>query len=327
MHAVLDHGRLEPVARDVLRRIDALGPDAVALTHAVAVLGDHASLDAAAALAELDVDAAARAVTALAAADVFAPGAAPRFRHPVVRAAVGDALAPAELAVAHARAARLLAERAAPPIEIAAHLRLAPPAGDPWAVERLRDAAREAREQGVPELSAALLERALAEPPAERAHVLRELASAELAAGQPSGIERMHEAFAVLDDARDRAAAALELSSTLHVRMQPRVAIDLLSRAREGLEDRELDLTLEALLAAHARMDLATAGDTLERLQRRAEGLAGDTQAERFAIAVATALAPSETAAEHARGAELVERVVASGRHPPACRRAGSSPA
>ncbi len=310
VHAVLDHGRLEPVARDVLRRIDTLGPDAVALTHAAAVLGGHASLDAAAALAGVEVEAAARAVTALAAADVFAPGPAPRFRHPVVHAAVYDALAPAELAVAHRQAARLLAERAAPPVEIAAHVRMAPAAGDPWAVERLREAAREARAQGVPELAAALLERALAEPPSDRAHVLRELASAELAAGQPRGVDRMREAFDVLEDPRERAEAALRLSTALHVRMRPQVATELAARAREGLDDAELDLTLEAVQAAHARMELATAGDVVERLQRRVAGLTGATSAERFAMAVAAALAPSRTAAEHAHGAELLERVV-----------------
>jgi len=323
VHAVLDHGRLEPVARDVLRRIDALGPDAVALTHAVAVLGDHASLDATAALAGLEPEAAARAVTALAAADVLASGVAPRFRHPVVRAAVYDALAPAELAIAHGRAARLLAERAAPAVEVAAHVRMAPPAGDPWAVERLREAAREARAQGVPELSAALLERALAEPPDERAQVLRELASAELAAGQPQGVERMREAFDAFEDPHERAETVLRLSTALHVRLQPRVATELIARAREGIDDPELDLTLEALHAAHARMELASAGDAIEQLQRRVAGLTGATPAERFAMAVAAAFAPAKTAAEHARGAELLESVVMTEQLPPGMSESG----
>jgi DNA-binding CsgD family transcriptional regulator len=323
VHAVLDHGRLEPVARDVLRRVGALGPEAVELAHAVAVLGPHATLEAAAVLAGLEPEDAARAVTALTAADVFASDAAPRFRHPVVRAAIYDALAPAELALAHGRAARLLAERAAPAVEVAAHVRMAPPAGDAWAVARLRDAAREARAQGVPELAAALLERALAEPPPDRARVLHELASAELAAGQPGAVERMREAFAALVDPRERAAAAVELSSTLHVRMQPGVALDLLSRAREGLADAELDLTLETLIAAHARMDLATAGDAVERLQRRVAGLAGETPAERFAMAGAAMFAPARTAAQHARGAELIERVVATERLPPGLSESG----
>jgi DNA-binding CsgD family transcriptional regulator len=153
--------------------------------------------------------------------------------------------------------------------------------------------------------------------------VLRELASAELAAGQPGGIGRMREAFDALEDPRERAAAAVELSSTLHTRMQPGVAIDLLSRAREGIADPELDLTLDTLIVAHARMDLATAGDAIGRLQQRVAGLAGETPAERFAMAGVAMFAPARTAAEHARGAEMIERVVASERLPPGLSESG----
>ena len=315
-------GALEPVARDVLRRIDTLGPDAVALTHAAAVLGGHASLDAAAALAGWSGRGRARG-------QLRWPRrtCSPRRRAalpPSRRARGGRRRARAGRAGGRPRPRGAAARRArGAAVEIAAHLRLAPAGrrsvGGRAAARGGPRGPRAGRPGAPPRCSSA---RWPSLRPAA-GHVLRELASAELAAGQPGGIERMHDAFAALDDPRERAAAALELSSTLHVRMQPRVAIDLLSRARAGLEDRELDLTLEALLAAHARMDLATAGDTLERFQRRVAGLAGDTQAERFAIAAAAALAPSESAAEHARGAELLERVVASGRHPPGMSESG----
>ena len=43
---------------------------------------------------------------------------------------------------------------------------LAPPRGDPWVVERLREAAAIAIERGAPDAALAHLQRAQAEPPA-----------------------------------------------------------------------------------------------------------------------------------------------------------------
>ncbi len=60
------------------------------------------------------------------------------------------------------------AESAAEPERIAAHLLLARPAGDPWAVRMLRDAASSAIARGAPDSAVAYLRRALEEPPGER---------------------------------------------------------------------------------------------------------------------------------------------------------------
>jgi hypothetical protein len=193
----------ERMARDVRRRIDGLPPGAAALTRAVAVLGDGCAPGAAAALADLTEAEAVRAAAGLAAADVLADaGTELRFRHPVVRAAVADRIPAAERAAAHGRAARLLAARGAPAAVIAGHLRAAPPDADPRAVEHLRAAAAQARAQGLPEVAAAHLARALAEPPpaAERAGVLRELGTAELAAELPDGPDHLAQALDLLTD-------------------------------------------------------------------------------------------------------------------------------
>ena len=144
----------------IARRLAALGDAAGPLAAAVAVLGDGYELALAAQLAGVELDEARRAAAELAAADVLEDAAAPRFRHPLVRAAVTERLPAVELGRAHARAARLLADREAPPGAIAAHLLLAPPAGEAWVPESLRHAAREARGQGAPELAAAYLRRA-----------------------------------------------------------------------------------------------------------------------------------------------------------------------
>src|SRR6185312_15925774 len=65
---------VESVARAVLGRIAALGPDAMALAGAVAILGEGVPLRLAASLGGIDPDAAPPAADRLAAADVLAPG-------------------------------------------------------------------------------------------------------------------------------------------------------------------------------------------------------------------------------------------------------------
>ena len=176
------------------------------------MLGDGCELALAAELAGVELAEARRAAAELAAADVLEDAAAPRFRHPLVRAAVTERLPAVELGRAHAGAARLLADREAPPGAIAAHLLLAPPAGEAWVPESLRHAARDARGQGAPELAAAYLRRALAEPPADRTAVLLELGRAEHAAGASEAASRLETAWRATDDPQ----IALELATLLY---------------------------------------------------------------------------------------------------------------
>ncbi len=311
----------ERMARAVRRRIDALAPGADRLTRAVGVLGDGCAPGLAAALAGLTEDEAVRAAADLAAADVLADAGELAFRHPVVRAAVVDRIPAAELSAAHGAAARLLAERGASAAAVAAHLRHAPPAADPRAVEHLRAAAIQARTQGLPEVAAAHLRRALAEPPvaAERAGVLRELGSAEIAAELPQGPDRLAEALELLRDPRERAEVALELAGALFDQLRVPEAAAVARGALAGLgdADRETALLLETLVAECVRMDLGVSGDEVERLQARAATLRGDTPAERFALAVSAMMRGSDTAEDHAAAAALIDRAVAAGPLPP----------
>src|SRR6476469_5266868 len=75
--------KAEPIAQAVLRRIGPEGPEAGRLTRALAVLGGPAPLRQAAALAGLDLPAAARLADRLRAADVLAPGSVLEFAHPI----------------------------------------------------------------------------------------------------------------------------------------------------------------------------------------------------------------------------------------------------
>src|SRR5437773_2051096 len=153
--------KAEPIAQAVLRRI---GPEA-GLTRALAVLGGPAPLRQAAALAGLDLPAAARLADRLRAADVLAPGSVLEFAHPIVRTAVYESIPPGERALAHAEAARLLERDGADAERLALHLLRSEPGGDPGVAALLRAAAAAATGRGAPGAAAACLRRALDEPP------------------------------------------------------------------------------------------------------------------------------------------------------------------
>ena len=175
------------VARAVLLRLSAAPAAATALVRAIAVLGDAASVVEAACLADLSADEAALAADSLVELAILKQADSLEFAHPIVRQAIYDDIGAHERARAHARAARILAARAADDERIAAQIAKAEPIGEAARVELLRRAADRALIQGAPAAAIAWLTRALAEPPASesRPQVLLELGSAELRLGMP----------------------------------------------------------------------------------------------------------------------------------------------
>ena len=157
-------GSLEGIARLVITRVRGLGPDALGLAQALAVLGDGCELRHAAAIAGVTTAVAAGLAEGLVRAEVLAAGDEPRFVHPVIRNALEASLDSGGKDRAHRCAARLLHADAAPPGQVAAHLMRVRPAGDGWVPARLREAARAAMDSGAPQAAAALLDRVLAEP-------------------------------------------------------------------------------------------------------------------------------------------------------------------
>ena len=155
----------------LLLRLARLGPAAIALAQAVAILERDARLVTAAALAELDEPAARAAADALIAARVLDAAHPLRFAHPVLRAAVYADVGLARRAAGHRRAAELL--DASAPDRAALHLLATHPSGDPWVLDRLRAAADRALAQGSTGGARALLERALEEAPARRRDTAR----------------------------------------------------------------------------------------------------------------------------------------------------------
>jgi DNA-binding CsgD family transcriptional regulator len=203
----------QTVSRAVLARVSRVGGEAAALTEAVAVLGGRGELRHAAALARLDQDAAARASDALSQIGVLRSARPLQFVHPLVQAAVYEAIPPGRRSLAHSAAARLLAADGASPDRVALHLLSAEPAGEQWVVEALCTAAAAASVRGAPDQAAGYLRRALTEPPAagERAVVLHQLGAAELLARDPAATDHLAQALDATEDPGARGGIALLL--------------------------------------------------------------------------------------------------------------------
>jgi DNA-binding CsgD family transcriptional regulator len=203
----------DAVGRSLRVRVGRLGPDAAALARTVAVLGDDVPLRHAAVLSDLSVAQASLAADSLSAANVLLAREPLKFVHPLVRQAIEQDIAASEVASRHLDAARLLYGEGEGVELVAAHLLLGRAEGDPWVVERLQAAAREARSSGAPQSAVRYLERALAEPPSreQRPQVLGELGAAEAVLGLPAAPEHLAAASAETADPRHRAELALEL--------------------------------------------------------------------------------------------------------------------
>ena len=211
VHALLAAGDGTPrsVIDSIALRLEALPSSCLRLARALAVLDGMASGTVAARVASLDVRSTVEAFEALSRADIVR---GEDFAHPLVRAAVYEAIPARERADLHAVAARLLSH----PEHVAAQLMAAGPGLGAWTVEPLREAARLAWARGAPDEAATLLRRAAEEamPRAQHAGVARELAHALVASAGPDGLPALREALA-LAEPQERAALSLELGRAL----------------------------------------------------------------------------------------------------------------
>jgi DNA-binding CsgD family transcriptional regulator len=228
----------ERLRQDVLRRLERLGEPALDAARALAVLGDGAPPRLIAALGELDAESAARALDALAGEGMLLAGEGmplagqgvapagdaaglgvtrPAFAHPLLRAAVYEALPEHSRARMHARAAALRRADGAPAETIAAQLLRAGGEGSAANVADLRAAATDAVRRGAPQSAAAYLARALEEPPPapQRGELLGELGQAELLMRDPAALGHLREAIAVGADPAERVRLRWMLSDAL----------------------------------------------------------------------------------------------------------------
>ena len=233
------------VARAVRARLRRLPRGCLELARAVSVLGDGCDLAFAAALVELDDADAPRAADALAAASILEPSRPLTFVHPLVRASVYGELGAGERSALHLRAARALNAARAGVDRIAVHLLASEPRGNEDTVAVLRAAAESARGRGANDVAATYLRRALREPPPLELEpqLLRELGSAELHVGEiEAAVENLTAALEQAPEARERAVIALELAGGLMYTDRAPDAIDMLSRAIDGLAGADTEL-------------------------------------------------------------------------------------
>jgi DNA-binding CsgD family transcriptional regulator/tetratricopeptide (TPR) repeat protein len=307
-------------SRAVSLRLSGLPPEATTLAQAVAILGDDADPRQAAALVDLDENAAFEAVDALARVDVLRPQPPLAFVHPLIRAAVYEGLTALERDSGHARAARLLAHAGAEPERVAAHLLRTPAAADAQVVGALRDAAGSAGSRGASESAVAYLRRALAEPPpaAERADLLLELGSAETIVSGDAAVEHLREAHALIDDPIRRAETALLLGRQLFLlRGTEADAVYTQALAELAGADAELERLLESALITSTIFVPSLHREALERLAHVRSRPAHATLGEKTLLALlayhdARAGAPAAVAVPLARRA-LAEGTLVKG--------------
>ena len=303
------------VSGSIRGRLAQLGEDAVAVARAVAVLEPNAELRRVAALAALPPAGAAAACERLVAAQMLFDERPLAFVHPLVRAAVLSNLSATARAGAHARAARLLHEDGAERDSVAAHLLLAEPAADAWALAELRAAAADALRRGAPDAAVRYLRRALDEPPPrpERAAVSHELGTGLLIANDPEGLDLLRAVRADSADPAKRALLAGLLATSLGLRGRQEEGAALLeeSLAEVGDDDSERSLYVRGSLLMQSiwGLERVPAGAMLRDGERPgAERRPGRLLLQNAAVLTAYGLGSP------ARGRELAERVAAAGR-------------
>lgn len=288
---------LDGISRLVLPRLARVGPGALELARAVAVLGGRATLRAASGLAGCSLADAVVVADALAAAGVFGTADPPAFTHPVVRAAIYADLPAAQRALAHGRAARVQRAAGAPAEEIAAHLMRSGPAGSRDAVEVLLDVGRRLLAGGAPELAEPTLARALVEPPGadQQAAILHLLGIAELRQAKPVGMTRLRDALPLCTGPAQTARLAQDLAYAYFLAADPTAGLELLDGVVDELRARDPDraLALDATGLLFARITPFAGHEALKRVDRLRPLLprAGErpTAGQRLALATVAA--------------------------------------
>ncbi|HZE05303.1 MAG TPA: LuxR C-terminal-related transcriptional regulator, partial [Solirubrobacteraceae bacterium] len=238
------------------------------------------------------------------------------FAHPVVREAIYSEIPPLERQALHARAAALLRGLDASAERVAAQLLRTPPRGSADAVAVLRQAAEEALARGAPDIAAAHLQRAVAEPPTprQRADLLHQLGTARFQAGHRGAVDDLREAVKLAAPGRQAARITRSLYQALMPLERNQEAVTALEGVVAGLDgaEREVALQLEADIATAGRLHPATYPGTADRLRRYDGTICGDTPAER-ALLASLAMQRVLSGGTAAEAAELAARALDQG--------------
>jgi DNA-binding CsgD family transcriptional regulator len=309
--------RPHTVSRAVLTRLAHLGPEATRLARALALLGPVENLHIAAALADLTTEQAAAAAEALAAEDIITRTRPISLRHPLVRTVIYADSTDLRRSIEHKRAAALLASAGVSPDYLVPHLLATAPENDPRIVEQLRAAAASALGRGAPEIAAACLRRALAEPPdvGDRLGIMIEFAQALAMGNKPvEAADVLSSAADLVDDPFLRAELILQRAMTLFRAGHGTEVTACYDDVRRILRAREAEFLrrpgrLSLLVAGLAAMESPIGRiDLLERIPRTDENtvrLIDSTLAFCFATSGARSADETFAAANRAANGEL----------------------
>jgi DNA-binding CsgD family transcriptional regulator len=323
---------IEPTAENA-ERVASLGPDTVRasvllrlerlpsaggpVARALAVLGEHdVTIRDVATLADVPEEAAADALAELERSGLVTGTPRLRFTYPILRAAIEDDMPAVERSRAHEQAARMLADRDADPVAVAAHLLVCEPGQGEWARSTLRRAARRAEALGDPAAAVRYLERAVSERPEddELGDTLFELGLAAAHAGDPAAGDYLERAALAGGPTRLR---ALHWTGVLHlVAGRANKAADILESALADVheEDEAAKPLVETLMAvglesASVRRRLGDLFDYLEEPRGTPQ-----TDFERFALITHAFFSVVERA-DAARATDLIHRALAVEEH------------
>ncbi len=307
----------DTVRASVLLRLERLPSASGPVARALAILGEHdVSLRDVATLADVPEDGAAEALSELERAGLVTGQPRLRFTHPILRASIEDDMPAMERSRGHELAARMLADRDADPVAVAAHLLVSEPGQGEWAIAALRAAARRAEALGDPAGAVRYLERAVAErpEPAQLAEVLFQLGLAAAHAGAPDAAEHLERAAAAGGPTRLRAQ---HWTAVLHlVAGRAGKAADVLESALADVheEDDAAKPLLETLIAAG--LESATVRRRLGDLFSHLEEPRGapQTDFERFALITHAYVSVVEHS-DAPRATELIHRALAVEEH------------
>ena len=254
------------VARSIRRRLAAVPPHCLRVLQVTALLGHAADMASVAQLAEVEPEEVVPAIDAMVDLCLLHRDEVFRFRYTLERSTVYAEMPPAIRAQAHARAARVLSSRQASAEEVARHLVLTAPVGDPWAIEQLEGCAEQLLAAGHEELAVRCLRRVLREHLDDdaRGRLLIAAADAESrVVTAAAGLPYLRTAVELEADARALATSALDMGRALPEGAEHAELAMLLPTIAGRLDDgdrgtEEVRLRLE--LAAAAEQPLPDAG-------------------------------------------------------------------
>jgi DNA-binding CsgD family transcriptional regulator len=304
------------VARSIRRRLAAVPTHWLRVLQVTALLGDDANLASVAELAEVEPEDVVPAVDAMVDLWLLRREQTFRFCYPLERSTVYAEMPPAVRAQAHARAARMLADRQAPANPVARHLVLAEPAGDPWQIEQLEECADQLLADGQEDLAVRCLSRVLREPldASTRGRLLLAAAAADSRIAADARLPYLRAAVELEADAQALAASALDLGRALPDGADRAELATLVGTIAGRLDDgdgakEEVRLRLELVAAAERPLpDWTGAGIIDALLGGRREGA---SRMERQALAHLAAVYANDGRRRDADAvAELAQQLV-----------------